>query len=135
MINLNITVRIARPIEETFAYVSDLRRFPAWNSAVRVVRATSEPGRVGSTYEMERDLPTGPARNALEIVALDPPAEFAIRTTSGPTPFLYRYRFTAEGAETLLELEAQMDMPRLLAVGLRRGIEANLATLVRELGG
>ena len=135
MINLKTSVRIARPIADVFAYVSDPRRFPAWNSAVRAVRETSPPGAVGSTYAMERDLPTGRAHNDLEIVALDPPAEFAIRTTSGPTPFLYRYRFSADGAATVVELDGEIEVPRLLAPGLRRGIAANLATLVREFGG
>jgi len=135
MINLKTSVRIPRTIEDAFAYVSDPRHFPAWNSAVKEVRATSEPGKVGSTYEMERDLPTGRARNGLEIVTLEPPAVFAIRTTSGPTPFLYTYRLRADGQDTLLELDAEIEVPRLLASFLRRGIEANLATLVRELRG
>ena len=130
MINLKTSVRIERPIEEAFAYVSDPLRFPAWNSAVRSVRQTSS-----STFEMERDLPTGRAHNPLEIVVLDPPAEFVIRTTSGPTPFLYRYRFSEDGAGTRLGFEAEIQMPRLAGPLIKRGIEANLATLVRELHG
>jgi uncharacterized protein YndB with AHSA1/START domain len=130
MINLKTSVRIARPIDEVFAYVSDPTRFPAWNSAVRSVRETSP-----STYAMERDLPTGRVHNDLEVVALDPPAEFAIRTTSGPTPFFYRYRFSREGAGTLLELDAEIRLPRIAAPAIKRGLEANLATLVREFGG
>lgn len=128
MINLKTSVRIARPIDDVFAYVSDPRRFPEWNSAVRAVRGS------GSTYVMERDLPTGPAVNELEIVTLDPPAEFAIRTTSGPTPFLYRYRFSEESAGTLLEFDAEIQLPRIAGPAIRRGIEANLATLVRQFG-
>jgi len=130
MINLKTSVRIERPIEEAFAYVSDPLRFPAWNSAVRSVRQISS-----STYEMERDLPTGRAHNELEIVVLDPPAEFAIRTTSGPTPFVYRYRFSEDGTGTRLDFEAEIQMPRLAGPLIKRGIEANLATLVRELRG
>jgi uncharacterized protein YndB with AHSA1/START domain len=127
MITLTAGVRIARPIDEVFAHVSDLTRFPAWNSAVRSIRHTS-----GSTYAMERDLPTGRAHNELEVVAVDPPAELVIRTTSGPTPFLYRYRFSSAGAGTLLELDAEIGLPRIAAPAIRRGIEANLAMLVRE---
>jgi carbon monoxide dehydrogenase subunit G len=130
MISLKTSVRIERPIEEAFAYVSDPLRFPAWNSAVRSVRQTSS-----STYEMERDLPTGRACNELEIVVLDPPAEFAIRTTSGPTPFVYRYRLSEDGAGTLLAFDAEIQLPRIAGPAIRRGIEANLATLVRELHG
>jgi uncharacterized protein YndB with AHSA1/START domain len=130
MITLNTTVRLARPIADVFAYVSDPTRFPVWNSAVRSVRQTSS-----STYEMERDLPTGRVHNQLEIVVLKPPAEFAIRTTSGPTPFLYTYRFRPDGTGTLIEFDAEIQLPRIAGPAIRRGIEANLATLVRELRG
>jgi hypothetical protein len=51
-------VRIERPIEEVFAHVSDPLNF-RWNSAVRAVHSTSGlDGDVGSTYAMERALPT-----------------------------------------------------------------------------
>jgi hypothetical protein len=59
---------------------------------------------VGSTYSMERSLPRGRARITLEVTVSQPPTEFAIRTTSGPTPF--SYRFSPEGAETLVDLGA-----------------------------
>jgi uncharacterized protein YndB with AHSA1/START domain len=130
MITLKTTVRLARPIADVFAYVSDPTRFPVWNSAVRSVRQTSS-----STYEMERDLPTGRVHNQLEIVVLKPPAEFAIRTTSGPTPFLYTDRFRPDGTGTLIEFDAEIQLPRIAGPAIRRGIEANLATLVRELRG
>jgi uncharacterized protein YndB with AHSA1/START domain len=128
MINLKTSVRVPRPIEDVFAYVSNPTRFPEWNSAVREVRGS------GSTYVMERDLPTGRAVNELEIVTLDPPAEFAIRTTTGPTPFLYRYRFSEDAGGTQLSFEAEIQLPRIAGPAIKRGIEANLATLVRQFG-
>ena len=133
------SVRIARPREELFAFVADPRRFPDWNSAVQSVRATSpSAGELGSTYAMLRDLPSGRAENGLEIVELDPPAAFALRTTSGPTPFLYRYRFIADGPATVIELHASVDLAGpaallgpLAAPAIKRGVDANLATLKR----
>jgi PAS domain S-box-containing protein len=92
MIAFRTGVRIARPIEEVFAFVSDPLELPRWNSAVRSVRVTSaRAGRMGSTYVMQRDLPTGRADNDLELIALERPTAFGIHTTSGPTPFVYRY--------------------------------------------
>jgi uncharacterized protein YndB with AHSA1/START domain len=128
MINSKTSVRVAAPIDAVFAYVSDPLRFPVWNSAVRAVR------QVGATYVMERDLPTGRAVNELEIVTLEAPEEFAIRTITGPTPFLYRYRFSAEAEATLLDFEAEIQLPRIAGPAIKRGIEANLATLVRQFG-
>ena len=85
---------------------------------------------------MERQLPSGRATNELEIVARDRPREFAIRTTSGPTPFLYRYRFDGENATTVVELDAQVELPgvaalvpQLARLAVKKGVDANLATL------
>jgi hypothetical protein len=89
-----------------FAYVSDLGNFPSWNSAVREVRPTSSGASgPGSTYAMKRQLPTEAAANQLEILARDQPHEFAIRTTTGPTPFLYRYHFAVENGKTIVPLD------------------------------
>jgi hypothetical protein len=44
-------VRISRPIEDVFAYVSNPLNLPRWNSAVRAVRRTrGQEGGGGSTY-------------------------------------------------------------------------------------
>lgn len=53
-------VHIERPLEEVFAYASEPLNVPRRNSAVEVVRETlAREGGVGSTYVMERELPTG----------------------------------------------------------------------------
>ncbi|MGZ4288089.1 MAG: SRPBCC family protein [Solirubrobacteraceae bacterium] len=141
MIAFQTSVRIKRPIEEVFAFASDPLLFPRWNSAVQTVHQTSEErGAVGSTYSMQRQLPTGQVENELEVLALDRPTEFAIRTNSGPTPFLYRHRFASDGANTIIELDASVELSgvtsllgSLAARGVKRGVDANLATLKHTL--
>lgn len=132
MITFETDVRIGRPIEDVFAYVTNPGNFPDWNSAVVAVRE-SDPG---STYVMERQLPSGRAVNELRILTRERPREFAIRTTSGPTPFLYVYRFSAENDETVVRLEAEVELggvasllPQVARRGVKRGAEANLSTL------
>jgi uncharacterized protein YndB with AHSA1/START domain len=139
-LNFKTDVRIERPVEEVFDYVSDPRNFPHWNSAVQAVWATSGQGRPGSTYLMERDLPGGPAENELEIVDLERPTALMIRTTSGPTPFVYRYRFDADDGGTRMELAAEVELSGLAgALGpvasrvVKRGVDSNFADLKRTL--
>jgi uncharacterized protein YndB with AHSA1/START domain len=138
VITFDTSVSIERPIEEVFAYVSDPLNFPRWNSAVEAVRKTSagDDAGVGSTYVMERTLPTGRAVNGLEIVAHEPPTAFAIRTASGPTPFLYRFRFAPNDRATVIRLQGEAELGHvgdLLAPlarrALQRGVDDNLATL------
>jgi uncharacterized protein YndB with AHSA1/START domain len=135
------SVRITRPIEAVFAYVSDPLNFPHWNSAVRAVRKThGRESEVGSTYTMERDLPSGFVQNGLEIIALERPTEFGIRTTVGPTPFTYRYRFSAENGQTVVLLDAVVELDGALALlgplagrAVKHGVNDNFAELKRIL--
>jgi hypothetical protein len=89
---------------------------------------------------MERELPTGRAVNQLEIVASERPREFAVRTTAGPTPFLYRYRFSAEKGETIVRLDAEVELPGPVALLppiarrlVKNGVDVNFATLKQIL--
>ena len=141
MISFETSVHIQRPVEEVFAFVSDPLKFPLWNSAVEAVRSTSEDaGEPGSTYSMERETATGRVVNGLEIFARENFGEFGIRTTSGPTPFVYRYRFAPEGGSTVIHLSAQVELPGiagalgpLAARGVKRGVDANFAALKQTL--
>jgi uncharacterized protein YndB with AHSA1/START domain len=109
VITFETSVRVERPIEDLFDFVSDPTLFPLWNSAVQAVHGTSgEAGGQGSTYSMERALPTGQVENGLEVFTREHPSEFGIRTTSGPTPFVYRYRFARDGADTVVHLDASL---------------------------
>jgi len=139
-VNFDTAIRIKRPVEQVFDYVSDPGNFPRWNSAVQAMTATSGKGERGSTYLMQRDLPAGRASNDLEVIERERPTRFTIRTTSGPTPFLYRYRFDTEADATLVELAADVELSGLAgALGpvtsrvVKRGVDANFATLKQIL--
>ena len=129
---IHASVEVSRPIAEVFAFVSDPTTFPIWNSAVTSVTHLTD-----GEYLMRRELPSGHAENGLVVIALEPPALFNLRTTSGPTPFNYRYRFSAN---TRIDLDAEIELSGaagllgpLAAHAVKRGIDANLATLKLKL--
>jgi carbon monoxide dehydrogenase subunit G len=130
MLTIETSIRIARPADQVFELLSDPLRFPLWNSAVTSV------DRLGTGYLMRRSLPTGAAENGLEVVACEPPTRFAVRTTSGPTPFVYRYSLSEAGGATVVVLDARVELDGPVALlgplagrAVRRGIDANLAAL------
>ena len=89
---------------------------------------------------MQRRLPVGQVENELEVFSREHASEFGIRTTSGPTPFRYRYRFAADGGDTVIQLDASVELSGVASVlgplaapAVRRGVDANLATLKRTL--
>ena len=141
MIVFQTRVGIERPIEEVFAYVSDPGNFP--------VLERGRPGRTPDVRGSEqrrldlrdqRQLPSGAATNQLEIVASKRPREFVIRASAGPTPFLYRYRFAADNDETVLQLDAEVELPGAAALlpqlgrrAVKKGVEDNFATMKQIL--
>ena len=137
MVRFETAVHIERPADVVFAVVADPETYPSWNSAVRAVEPVAgEPGR----YRMERDLPSGPAQNVLEIVSSRSPAEVVIRAGDGPTPFTYRYELRPANEGTDLSLAAEVELggvAGLLGPGaapaVRRGVDENLSTLKRML--
>jgi hypothetical protein len=141
VISFETSVRVERTVDEVFDFVSDPLLFPRWNSAVQAVNSTSGVrGEVGSTYSMRRELPAGQVENDLEVLVRERPTEFVIQTTSGPTPFLYHYRFTSEGAGTVVHLQASVELPGVAGVlgplgarAVRRGVDANFAALQRTI--
>jgi uncharacterized protein YndB with AHSA1/START domain len=137
MTRFESSVRTSRPIAEVFAYVSDPLNLPRWNSASAPY---GQEGEVGSTYMIERELPSGPVHNELVIVAHVPRGEFGIRTTSGPTPFTYRYRFSTANGETVLHLDAAVELTGAAALlcplagrAIKRGVDDNFGELKRLL--
>ena len=129
--NVQTRTDIECPIDEVFDYVSDPRNFPAWNSAVHSVEPAGP-----TTYLMQRNLPGGTATNELEIFARVRPRELGFQTTSGPTPFAYRIRFTSTGEATLMELDVSTSLgPAGVLLGpltrglVKRGVDDNLASL------
>ena len=82
---------------------------------------------------MRRRLPTGEAENGLEVIESKPPTAFAVRTTYGPTPFTYRYRFAEADGATSVTLASDLELGGVFSLvparALLHGIDANLATL------
>src|SRR5829696_5006360 len=105
-----------------------LRVGPAQPSALELSRSVCTEASAGDsgaarTYLMVRELLTGRAVNELEIVASEPPSEFVIRS-AGPTPFLYRYRFSTDDHQTIVQLGAEVARR-----AVKKGVDDNFAAL------
>jgi uncharacterized membrane protein len=71
VINFTNTIQINRPIEDVYAYLSDLTHTPEWNWAIQETRQiTPGPTAVGTRYRQTRNVPR-PATEVLEITNLE----------------------------------------------------------------
>jgi uncharacterized protein YndB with AHSA1/START domain len=130
--------RLARPVEEVWAFLTDVENTPRWRTRMDVVRWL-EPGR---TFEVVSSF--GPWRKLAmkgEVTASEPPHRFAYRITEGPLKAHNEYVLEPDGDGTRFVMSggAGMDswVVRLAAPVLRWGFgrttKKELARLSRIL--
>lgn len=85
MAPLVLTITIARPPGDVFAYVTDPARFPEWQRDIVSVRAgdTSPPG-VGWRFTTTRRIGRAERTMTQEITEVSPPRTWAARGVDGP---------------------------------------------------
>ena len=79
-----VTVDIAKPPEEVFAYVTDPSRLPEWQASAVSVRTPDVPVHVGSRVVVTRRAGPREMDTTVEISELEPPTLWGIRGVDGP---------------------------------------------------
>ena len=105
----SIDININRGAREVFAVLSDVAAMPRWYEAVRdAVTLTPGMSGIGARYKIGRTLPGGPVVNEVAVTEYVRDQLFTIESTSGPTPFRYRYTLEPAGERTRLQLEGRI---------------------------
>jgi uncharacterized membrane protein len=87
-IRIGHSVEIARPPEEVFAFVADLRNDPRWNSAIDEVRQTPEgPPGLGTTFWTVARFLGRRFETPEEVTEYEPDRKLSTEVTSGPLRF------------------------------------------------
>ena len=101
MVRVEEQTTINRPIEEVFAYLSEIERQPEWVSTLSESRKTSEgPAGPGTTYRQVSKFLGRRMDLECEITAYEPPTVYAFRARTGPTHMEMRFTLTSEGPNT-----------------------------------
>jgi carbon monoxide dehydrogenase subunit G len=128
------SVRIARPVEEVFAFFTDPANETRWRgSQVKEFTATG-PVAVGTRIHQVVAGPMGRGIDAdIEVTDLEPNASYAFRGVAGPVRPEGEYRFHPEGAET--EVTFTLDAPLsgikklLMQSNVQKAMEAEMGAL------
>jgi uncharacterized protein YndB with AHSA1/START domain len=137
MIREEGNVIIHRPVEEVFAYVSDLTHSAEWQAGLLEVRRLTEgPIGVGTRYAFVRQFIGRKMESTNEFVAYEPNRTVRFRIPSGPMPGQGTYLFEATPDGTRVTSRVELE-PRglsrlaepLIAASLRREIAAGLPVL------
>jgi uncharacterized membrane protein len=127
------TIRIDRPVEEVFAFLSDFENIPKWNYYVLEVRQLSEGliG-VGTTYHQVRKS----NQQDLRIIEFEPGHTVAVKTLPQSSPDLeMRFTLYEEGITTRVRDEWKLNtgrpaiFERLAGGRIKSAVAENLAKL------
>jgi uncharacterized protein YndB with AHSA1/START domain len=130
------SVVIRRPIEEVFAFLSDLENVPKWNYAIVETRKVSEgPVGLGTVYRQVRSVPSR-SEERLEVTAFNPPGHLEIRGQLGPFPSRLSYDLDAlpDGTRVTNSVELELRGPgrvlgRVAVPRVRDAVATNLRKL------
>ena len=101
MCTRRVSVHIARPVNEVFAFVADARNLPEWDESVDSEELTSpEPIGVGSRVRTTMRSMGRTCGHTWEVVRHDPPVAQTLESTSGPFPTTLEYELEDRKGET-----------------------------------
>ncbi len=134
MVNVETSIIINRPIEEVFAYLTDARNNPQYDTGLVEVRQTPEsPVGLGSKITEVRKLLGRKIESSSEVVEYEPPTKYIRKNTAGPFPVegLLTFEPAAEGTKVTWKFEMQPGgffalAEPLVTRSLKRQLEAGL---------
>ncbi len=87
MVRAKESIFVERPIEEVFAYLTDLDRVPEWQTNVLFLQLQSGSLRTGAKLVELRKLLGRKVESVVEVTEYEPPHRYTIKVQSGPIPF------------------------------------------------
>lgn len=102
-----LTIEIARPPADVYAYLTDVSHLPEWQAGVR------SAVREGDRIRESRTLLGRELHTTLAVVEEEPPRLFVLRALDGPVPFSVRHELEPGGAGTRLTVVGEGDVSLL----------------------
>ncbi len=87
MVRAQESIFVERPIEEVFAYLTDLERVPEWQTNVLFLQLQSGTMRAGAKLVELRKFLGRRVESIVEVTEYEPPYRYTIAVQSGPIPF------------------------------------------------
>jgi uncharacterized protein YndB with AHSA1/START domain len=126
----SITVQIARPTDEVFAFVTDPTKLSAWQDAEEVQQLTEGPVQAGTRFREVHKVMGRRRVERTEVVECDPGRRFHIRVAEGP-PVDGRWEFAPTAAGTSVTFTPLAHLPGRARIA-NRAMEQMTALVFRR---
>jgi len=130
------SIVVERPIEEVFAYLTDLERVPEWQTNVLFLQLQSGSLRPGAQLVELRKFLGRKIESVVEVTEYDPPHRYTIKTQSGPIPFEISNVLIESGGGTRIDAAVECEPGRFFGLiewrvvkAVERELWNSLATL------
>jgi uncharacterized membrane protein len=99
------SITIDKPVEDVFAFTTDIEKLTKWSSVFKSVKRLSDgPVGIGTKDELTVEFAGQKIETTTEVTAYDPPNRYAYKSISGPLPFENTVLFTPAGTGTKVDL-------------------------------
>ena len=125
MIEVEHTFEIERPVEEVFAYLTDVARLPEWQSSAESAELVGELAEGARIMEV-RTFMGRRATSTLEVTEYDPPRRFSLHVVEGPIQYAVEHALEAVNGRTRITFVGRGEtgrVPRLMHGTVRRAVE------------
>jgi uncharacterized protein YndB with AHSA1/START domain len=125
VIEVEHTFEIERPVEEVFAYLTDVARLPEWQSSAESAELDGELDE-GARITEVRTFMGRRATSTLEVTEYDPPRRFSLHVVEGPIQYAVEHALEAVDGRTRITFVGRGEtgrVPRLMHGTVRRAVE------------
>jgi uncharacterized membrane protein len=137
MVRIETSMVINRPVEEVFAFLSNMENNMKWRTSQQEVKKLSEgPIGLGTTYRMVNHVLGRQLETEAEVIEFEPNRKYTSRDKSGTLPLKAQRIFEAVEGGTRVTFRLQADpggvfkiAAPLFATLAKRGIESDAAKL------
>jgi carbon monoxide dehydrogenase subunit G len=119
------SIFVERPIEEVFAYLTDLERVPEWQTNVLFLQLQGPGGlRTGARLVELRKFLGRKVESVVEVTEYQPPHRYTIKVQSGPIPFEISNVLSESGGGTRIDAAVEGEPGRFFGLVEWRVVKA-----------
>ena len=115
MPKFELTMDIARPPADVFAYLTDVSKLPEWQSSAISASADS-PMQAGSRIRERRKFLGRDVQSELEVTRYEPPTHFDAKSRVGPAQLQIRHALEPSGEGTRLHVELDVKIGTMMRI-------------------